>query len=321
MERSGLGRVERLDVREAWPREATDFTPWLAEHIGELGEAPGLELELEAREASVGTFSLDLLARDSGTGRTVIIENQLEPTNHDHLGKLLTYAGGHDANVIVWVAREFREEHRQALDWLNQRTGEETEFFGVRVEVWRIDDSRPAPHFSLVAAPNEWRRGAASAMRAASASEKGLRYKSFFQGLIDALRQRGFTRARRAQPQNWYLFSVGHAQRVQIGTVFGQGRRVRVELYIDKTDRDWNKDLFDSLEESREPIEAEIGTELEWHRLEERRASRIAVVRAGGIDGDEQSLEEIRAWMMEMLFAFKRVFGPRLDELTTQLEA
>ena len=190
--------------------------------------------------------------------------------------------GRRAANVIVWVAREFREEHRQALDGLNQRTGEETEFFGIRVEVWRIDDSRPAPHFSLVAAPNEWRRGAASALRAANASEKSQRYKSFFQGLVDALRERGFTRARRAQPQHWYLSSVGHAQRIQIGTVFGQGRQVRVELYIDKTDRDWNKALFDSLEESKESIESELGTELEWHRLEERRASRIAVIREGG---------------------------------------
>ena len=151
----------------------------------------------ESREAAVGAFSLDLLARDAGTGRTVIIENQLEPTNHDHLGKLLTYAGGHDANVIVWVAKEFREEHRQALDWLNQRTSEETAFFGVRVEVWRIDDSRPAPHFTLIAAPNEWRREAARTLRATVASERNLRFQAFFQVLIDALRERGFTRARR----------------------------------------------------------------------------------------------------------------------------
>ena len=115
-EMPGLGRIEKVDLHEAWPHEAADFTPWLAEHVSELGNALGLELELQSQEAPVGTFSLDLLARDSGTNHTVIIENQLEPTDHDHLGKLLTYAGGYDANVIVWVTRDFRDEHRQALD-------------------------------------------------------------------------------------------------------------------------------------------------------------------------------------------------------------
>ena len=278
----------------------------------------GLDLEIETREAAVGTFSLDLLARDTGTGRTVIIENQLEPTNHDHLGKLLTYAGGHDANVIVWVAKEFREEHRQALDWLNQRTSEETEFFGVRVEVWKIDDSRPAPHFNLVAAPNEWRREAARVMRSTGASERNLRYQAFFQALIDALRERGFTRARRALPQSWYAFAAGHAQRVQYAAVFGRAD-ARVEVYIDNTDRDWNKTLFDRLNERRESIEGELGTELVWSRLEERRASRIAILREGSIDDDDRVLDGVRAWMIERLLAFKRVFGPVLDELTTEL--
>ena len=275
----------------------------------------------ESREAAVGAFSLDLLARDAGTGRTVIIENQLEPTNHDHLGKLLTYAGGHDANVIVWVAKEFREEHRQALDWLNQRTSEETAFFGVRVEVWRIDDSRPAPHFTLIAAPNEWRREAARTLRATVASERNLRFQAFFQVLIDALRERGFTRARRAQPQSWYAFAAGHAQRVQYGAAFGQCRRARVEVYIDNTDREWNKALFDRLMERRESLEGELGTELEWSRLEERQASRIALLRDGNIDDDDPDLDEVRVWMIERLLAFRRVFGPQLDELTAHVES
>lgn len=167
-ESSGLGRIERGDLRDAWPHEASDFTPWLAEHISELGDALSLELELQNQEAPVGSFSLDLLARVSGTDHTAIIENQLEPTNHDHLGKLLTYAGGYDANVIIWVAKDFRDEHRQALDWLNQRTDDDTGFFGVVVEVWRIDGSRPAPHFNVVAAPNEWRREAAVKLKLTS---------------------------------------------------------------------------------------------------------------------------------------------------------
>ena len=153
-----LAKIERVDLREAWPNEARDFTPWLAENIAELGEALGMDLELQQTEAAVGGYSLDVLATDLNQDRPVIIENQLEPTNHDHLGKLLTYAAGYDANVIVWLTREFRDEHRQALDWLNQRTGEDTQFFGVVVELWRIGDSLPAPHFKAVATPNEWRK-------------------------------------------------------------------------------------------------------------------------------------------------------------------
>ena len=196
-EGQGLGRIRRVDLRDAWPREATDFTPWLAEHLSELADALGWELELHAQEAPVGNFSLDLLARVSGTTRTAIIENQLEQTSNDHLGKLLTYAGGYDANLVVWVAKEFRDEHRHALDWLNQHTDDDTEFFGVLVEVWSIDGSRPAPHFNVVVAPNEWRHQAVRSVRAGNRSEKSRRYEGFFQALIDTLRSRGFTTARK----------------------------------------------------------------------------------------------------------------------------
>ena len=115
------------------------------------------DLEVEAREAPVGSFSLDILARDQDN-RQVVIENQLEATDHTHLGQLLTYAAGFDANVIVWIAKNFRDEHRDALDLLNRRTGEDTEFFGVEVELWQIDDSRRAPYFKPVVTPNEWRK-------------------------------------------------------------------------------------------------------------------------------------------------------------------
>ena len=316
-----LGRIEKVDLRDAWPHEATDFTPWLAEHLSELGDALGWELELQSQEAAVGQFSLDLLARVTGTTRTAIIENQLEQTNHDHLGKLLTYAGGYDANLIVWVAREFRDEHRQALDWLNERTDEDTGFFGVMVEVWSIDGSRPAPHFNVIAAPNEWRREAARSVRAGKLSEKNRRYEAYFQSLIDALRERGFTSARKGQPQNWYTFSAGHAQRIQYGTNFAQGNRARVEIYIDNADRAWNKGLFDRLLQRKESIESELSETLDWERLDHRRASRIAVVRQGSIEDDQDVLAQTKDWMVDKLFAFKRVFGPMLDELTNNLRS
>jgi hypothetical protein len=132
-----LATIERVDLREIWPNEATDFTPWLAENLSALGEALGLDLELQSQEAAVGGYSLDIFAHD-GNGRPVVIENQLGPTDHSHLGQLLTYAAGFDANVTVWIAKEFRDEHREALDLLNHRTDGRTDFFGVEVELWRI---------------------------------------------------------------------------------------------------------------------------------------------------------------------------------------
>lgn len=168
-----LSSIEKVALREVWSNEAQDFTPWLAEHLSELGEALGLDLELEAREAPVGGYSLDILARDQGSDGPVVIENQLESTDHTHLGQLLTYAAGFDAHVIVWIAKEFRDEHREALNLLNHRTGEDTQFFGVEVELWKIDDSRPAVNFKLVATPNEWQK---QARATGEVSERNERY-------------------------------------------------------------------------------------------------------------------------------------------------
>ena len=313
-----LATIDKVDLREVWPNEAADFTPWLEENIAELGSALGMDLEVQAREAPVGTNRLDLLASD-GSGRTVVIENQLGITDHSHLGQLLTYMAGFDANVIVWIAKKFRDEHAEALSLLNRRTGEGTEFFGIEVELWSIDESRPAVNFNLVTAPSEWGKQTASTSPA-GVSARRERYRDFFQGLMDTLREEHrFTNARKAQPQSWYYFSAGHAQRAQYGASFATGARARIELYIDSGDKDWNKSLFDRLFERRSDIESEVAEELEWERLDDRRASRIAVVRPGSIDDDEDTLEEIQDWMVDRLLKFKEVFAPRLAELTANL--
>ena len=150
-----FGELKILDPRMVWPNEARDFTPWLAANITELGDALGMDLEVSTTEADVGDFSLDILAKDLGTGRQVVIENQFGATDHDHLGKLLTYAAGFDAAAVIWVAEAIRDEHRQALEWLNRRTDLETHFFALIVEVFRIDNSRPTFKFKPVVSPNE----------------------------------------------------------------------------------------------------------------------------------------------------------------------
>ena len=156
MTKPNLAKIERVDLREAWPNEAQDFTPWLADNIAELGEALGMDLGEPQTEVPVGSFKLDILATNLGSKRYVIIENQLDETDHDHLGKLLTYAAGYDAETIVWIAKTFRDAHRQALEWLNQRTGVDTRCFGVVLELFQLDDGRLAPYFYPVVTPNEW---------------------------------------------------------------------------------------------------------------------------------------------------------------------
>ena len=318
-----LATIEKVDIREIWPDEAKNFTPWLSEHMPELGEALGLDLETRTTEAPVGAFALDILARDLGSDRPVAIENQLGATDHTHLGQLLTYAAGYEANVLIWIAREFKDEHREALDLLNRRTDGETEFFGVVVEVWKIGDSHPAPHFNVVSAPNDWRKSRVDRPRVSGTSERGERYRMFFQELIDTLREEHrFTNARKGQPQSWYSFSSSVSGFQYNASFAGKSsNKARVELYIDNSDKDWSEDKdrneqrFDQLAKSKEEIDSEIEGDFEWERLDDKRACRISVVRQGSIDDDEEALKEIRDWMIEKLLVFKQVFGPRLAEL------
>lgn len=314
-----LGNIQQVSLREVWPNEARDFTPWLAENIDKLGNALGLDLEVQSAEAPVGSFSLDILARDLGGNRPVIIENQLEPTNHDHLGKLLTYAAGYDAYAIVWLTREFRDEHRQALDWLNQRTGENTEFFGVVVEAWRIDDSRPAPHFNLVVTPNDWQKQSFSSVRqggaAGNTSERGERYRQFFQSLIDIMReQHQFTNVRKAPAKRRCDFSSGFPG-ISYRAAFNQGMMAAVSVSIDRGDGEVNREIFDRLVDRKEAIESFLGEPLVWEVVEYRQVRRVLIRRPGSIDDDPDTLESIQQWMVEHLLNFKRVFGPHLTEL------
>lgn len=312
-----LGSLSRANLRDVWPHEAHDFTPWLVQHIDELARVLQLELEVEAREADVGAFSLDILARDLGRDRLVVIENQLEPTDHVHLGQLITYAAGLEAGVVVWVSAEFREEHRQALDWLNRGDNNETEYFGVEIELVRVDDSRPAPSFRLVAYPNNWSRAQRRTGGHDGATPSGLRlrYQAFFQTLIDELREaHRFTNARAGQPQNWYSFASGKAG-LTYGMSFATSGELRTELYIDLQDKAKNEALFDALAAQKSALEHAFGEPLRWERLDARRACRIACYTQGSIDDPSDRLELHRKWSVERLLRFRRVFGPLLANL------
>lgn len=312
-----LGMLTTVESRQVWRTEARDFTPWLADNLAALGEALGVDLELIQREVPVGDFRLDILARDLGRDRLVIIESQLSPTDHLHFGQLITYAAGHSAGAVVWIAESIREDHRQALDWLNQHTDEAIDFFGVVVEAVRIDESRPAANFKLVAFPNEWRKRAAAAT---TTTERGESYRAFFQGLIDELRKRHFTSARTGRPQNWYSFPSG-VSGVAYNAAFPHGHRVRAAVRIRAETPELSKRVFDALAEEKEAIEREFGEPLTWERLDPKATCRIGTYRRGHIEDDERVWEEIRQWLIDNLIRLKIVFGPRLAAVMSKVRS
>lgn len=320
-----LGTLERLDAREVWKNEAYDFTPWLRANIALIGEALGVEIDPEVQqEVAVGLFSADLLGTDLGSQAAILIENQLDQTNHSHLGQLLTYAGGLDSKILVWVSPSVRDEHRQALTWLNENTTEDILFFGVEIELLRIDGSKPAPHFKVVAAPNEWqksKRVRAGGGGTPATTERNQRYRDFWAGVISELRERepGFTTTspERAPRQSWCPFSLGRTGFLN-NSAFGweDGASVlRAEVYIDTGDRDQNKAAFDALYEQKEAIETEFGAPLIWARRDEVKHSRIYVKRPGALDDPTERHEEYREWFVDYALRFKRVFGGRIKAL------
>lgn len=311
MTERNLGTIEKIDVRTVWQHEAGDFTPWLADNLDMLGDALGVELELDEVEASVGGFSLDILARDANDRSAVVIENQFETTDHAHLGQLLAYAAGFDAAKIIWVTENFRDEHRDALDWLNRRTDENTQFFGVAVELWKIDGSRPAPRFDLVAFPSYWTKRPKTRDGLTDSQKRRVQ---FWRPLLENLNAEYGWNVRTHNSDNWFDAGAGvrHFRRTMR---FAPNRKARVQIRIDSGDQDWNETAFDLLERRRGSIEAEMGEEMVWDRNEGARVSHISVERDGNINDSEENLEEIRRWMIENVEKIKDVFLPHMEEV------
>ena len=306
-----LARIENVgDLHKVWEHEAHDFTPWLAENISLLSGTLGINLEVRAQEAQVGIYSLDILAHDRDHDRPVVIENQLGTTDHDHLGKLLTYAAGFNANTMVWVAGEFRDEHREALDLLNQRTDVDTQFFGVEMELTKIGDSLPAPSFKLVAIPRKWRNP-----KQRSEGGRSERYRTFYRELIERINMGapGFTDIPIEKVGTKHHCPIAQEGRKANYTAsLPGGDRAWVELIIQSDDR---KELFGLLEEGKEDVQDKLGEFLLW-RDEHYGNSAIILERQynGPFDAPETK-EELQDWMVERLLNFKKVFGPRLAEL------
>ena len=275
----GLGRLEQVDPLQVWALEERDFTPWLLQNGDALAAALEIDLELRQREHRVGPFELDLLGHDMTHDAPLIVENQLTPTDHAHLGQLLTYAGGTDAATIVWIARTFREQHRQALDWLNERTDERTRFFGVELQVVRIGESQPAPLLKVVSAPNDWQKYARTAPGTAGQSPRQIAYAQFWSRVLERVAADHPTWTNRrsldGHTQNWVDFPSPFRPSYYAMS-FAQRNRLRHELYIDLGTAEATTEMFERFHADRAAIEARYGTPLSWEPLPDKRASRIA---------------------------------------------
>ena len=311
-----LGKLERVNLRDVWPTEPQDFTPWLAkeENLQILGETIRIDLELEAQEKNVGPFRADILCKDKHAHANpwVVIENQLEGTDHTHLGQLLTYAAGLDAVTIVWVAASFTNEHLVTMDWLNRNTDERLRFFGLEIELWQIGASLAAPKFNVVASPNEWSK---------SASKGGGSIElEYWTKLVECIQKqpsplRTFPKP---QSQSWFEFPVEPPEFNLVATMQKQHERIRAALYIRGPNA---KRFFGLLQEQKEEIEEVLGYPLNWEASPSEQDARInkqdayiAVYRKDD-PYNQDGWPEQHKWFVDHLNGLHNVFASRIKGL------
>ncbi len=295
-----LGRLEKIDLRDIWKHEAHQLTPWLLANSDVIAEALGIDLELSVAEHPVGSFSLDLLGRDLTNDCVLIVENQLTPTDHDHLGKLITYAAGTDAGTVIWLAPKFREEHREALDLLNDLGSDRVRFFGVELSAVRIGNSAPAPLVQLRAQPNDWHAQVSASARATQATGKAAMYREFWTKFLErvAVEHPTWTNASKPQTTSWLTMPCPFKGGSGYVSSFSQGGKVRVELYIDSVDGDTADAIYAELHARRADLETTFGGPLQFEELADRRASRIAFYRDGDVSETDRH-DEFIDWMFE----------------------
>lgn len=315
-----LGELRGLELRKVFADEATDFTPWLAqsENLLRLSNKLGLDLELEGIEVKVGSFEADILARDVSTGDKVIIENQIEKSNHDHLGKIITYAAGMGAKTIVWLVKELTNEHEKALQWLNDVCAEDINFFGVELRLLQVDDSRPALDFRVVCSPNEWSKAVKARTQAATAESATKQlHLDLWNAVKEYITERGTSlRLQSPRPQHWYSIAVGRSGFQLSLTANTTEKRIGCELYMSGPDA---KRAFRLLEKQKAEIEKELNGRLEWKYLEGRIACRIVQYEKGDTN-NRAEWPRILSWFKDRAEAFHRTFSQRVQQLELEEE-
>lgn len=305
-----LGRLEEIDVRKVWAHEQYDFSKWLSseENIKLLGDTLNLSLTDVETEKFVGSYRCDIICKDELTGKTVLIENQLEPTNHDHLGKIITYASGLDASVVIWIVASVRDEHASAIEWLNKNTTDDLSFFLVEVHAYRIGNSVPAPMFKIIEQPNDFSKQAkimAKAPELTASNMKRLEFWNIFNDYIDEMGKP--INKHKATTDHWYTVAIGSSQcHISIDLV-NREHKIRVGLWIPD-----NKELFDKLCGYKEHIEQSAGIAFAWDRLEDKKASVICT-HIKGLDFNHQdNYRELMRETLDKVLLIKRVFSPYL---------
>jgi len=317
-----LGRLKKISLKDIWDNEAQDFTPWLAEekNLELLSETIKIPLELEAQEKDVGPFRADILCKNTEDDTWVIIENQLDQTNHKHLGQLLTYASGLKAHTMVWIAPKFREEHRAAIDWLNNITIDDFRFFGLEIELWKIGDSLAAPKFNIVSKPNNWSKTISQAAKNISegieSETKAMQYR-YWQGLIDYLENNGSKlRTQDPRPQHWQTFAIGRSHFYINARLNTRDNIISVDLTL--ADKNNAKAFFNLLLQDKDKIESEIGNKLEWRELPDNTKSEISFSKDGVNTQNENDWSNQHKWFKENIEKFDKVFRKRIKKLNAE---
>lgn len=306
-----LGRLKEIkDLRKIWSHEAIEFTPWLAseENISILSNAIGLEITIEETEASVGNFNSDIYAVESGTDRRIIIENQLADTDHDHLGKIITYASGKSADAVIWIAKRARDEHRLAIEWLNNHTDLKIGFFLCEIKLYKIGDSKPAVKFEVIEKPNDW--GNKIRKETISTPSHQFRYEYWTQfneyAGNNALFIRNF-HLRKATTDHWMDFSIGKSDCHLAVSLIQKRNAVDLELYIND-----DKLLFEKLYKNRTEIEAETELSFDWRELPDKKASRIIVEKNTELNNRSEWSNQFN-WIMDNLIKMKKTFRKYME--------
>lgn len=305
-----LGKLEEVDIRELWKHEQYDFSEWLSkeENIEMLSDEIGLTLTDISKEVFVGSYRCDLVAKDETTGIKAIIENQMEATNHDHLGKIITYASGLDANIVIWIVKEAREEHKSAIEWLNNKTIKDISFFLIEIRAYKIGDYLPAPKFVIIEKPNDFVKTANNSTDSGELSKTQSERLNFWNIFNEALilRNKPFN-VRKATTDHWYDVALGTSEAHISITLVNKTNSIGIEVYIND-----NKELFDKLYLASEEIQNELGFSMDWQRLDNKKASRI-IYYIGGLDFDNhENYDELINEVMDKVTAIRNAFRNRL---------